>query len=176
MRFIPVLYLFILLLFVLIYLLTHKAKVIQIYDRLDDTVTVSIQAVCIPDRYIPGTYHWDRQDAVFDSGSRGTAEYYGTNPEIATKYAAELSYGRLKELLSYNLPSTTNGYRIAEYVLVNVISGTAYKFDMINNLASMQETNETESYLQVKIEVDLDLPLFGKTSWSKETVAILTED
>ena len=56
----PILALFLLLISVLVLIMSNKAKVMQIYDRMEDTVTVSAQAVCVPDRYVPGAFHWNR--------------------------------------------------------------------------------------------------------------------
>ena len=83
-------------------LFMYKAKTSQIYGRLDDAVNVSCQSVCIPDRYVPGAYHWNRRDVVFSTENRAESESYLNAPEDATKYAAELAYRRFLELLEYN--------------------------------------------------------------------------
>lgn len=174
--FIPILILFVLLIVALFYIVTHKAKVIQIYDWLEDTVVVSGQAVCVPDRYIPGAYHWDRQDVVYDTGSKDKAMFYATNPSDATEYAAELAYNRLTELLEHNLPSVAQQYQIETFILTNVISGTAYEYDFMKKQGRDCSTASTESFLEIGVKVSLELPLFGKTTWKKETVVILVED
>lgn len=174
--FIPILFLFVLLMIALFYLMTHKAKVIQMYDWLEDTVVVSGQAVCVPDRYIPGSFHWNRQDVVYDTGAMDKAEFYETNPAKATEYAAELAYQRLTELLEYNVPPSTEQFQIKKFILTNVISGTAYGYDFMKKQGSNESTTKLESYLEIEVEVILELPLFGRTTWTKETVAILVED
>lgn len=174
--FIPVLYLFVILVLLIIWLMANKAKVIQVYDWLEDTIVVSSQAVCVPDRYIPGAFHWNRKDVVFDTGSRENSEYYITDPVTATKYAAELSYQRIVDLLDYNLPENATRYQITNYVLVNVISGTAYSYDYLHRQNWSNSTNSKESYVEIGIEVQLELPAFGTTNWVKETRMVLVEE
>lgn len=174
--FIPVIFLFVILVLLVVWLMVNKAKVIQIYDWLDDTVAVSSQAVCVQDRYIPGTYHWNRKDVVYDSGSRSNAQYYITDPAEATKCAAELSYARISELLDYNLPEVVTQYQITKYVLVNVISGTAYSYDLLHLVSKEASTALVESYLEFEIEVMLELPTFGAARWTKEMRVVLVED
>ncbi|MBP3609474.1 MAG: hypothetical protein J6J42_03955 [Lachnospiraceae bacterium] len=173
---IPILVLFVLLVVALFYIMTHKAKVIQIYDWLEDTVVVSGQAVCVPDRYIPGAYHWNRQDVVYDTGAMNKAVLYETDPAAATEHAAELAYKRFTELLDYNLPETAVQYQIETFILTNVISGTAYQYDFMKKQGEETSTMELESFLEIGVKVVLELPLFGSTTWKKETVVILVED
>lgn len=174
--FIPVLFLFIILVVIIILLLMNKSKVIQIYDRLYDGMSVSSQAICVSDRYVPGAFHWNRKDVVYDSGTRENAQYYVTNPAVATKAAAELSYDRFIQLLDYNLPEEVVQYKITEYVLVNVISGTAYCYDYLHLRCWEESTMLTESYLEFTIDVQLELPLFGTANWVKEALVVLVEE
>ena len=157
-------------------LFIYRAKTEQIYGRLDDAVNVSSQSVCIPDRYVPGAYHWDREDVVFSTESRTQSEYYLTEPKEATKYAAALAYERLQELLEFNFPPMVTGYTIVGFTLVNIISGTAYEYDAIGNKVSNRSTTDTESYLLIKVVATLDLPMFGMAAWTKEDKVILREE
>ena len=172
----PILALFLLLISVLVLIMSNKAKVMQIYDRMEDTVTVSAQAVCVPDRYVPGAFHWNREDVVYDSGSMENAKYYVFEPEVATRYATELSYARLNELLEFNLPAFATAYQINKYLLVNVIDGEAFMYDVKENRCVVENTQKTESYIDMEIEIMLELPLFGSTKWVKEISVRLVED
>lgn len=172
----PMIYLFLVFCVFIAVLIIYKMNVTQIYSRLDDVVRTSCQSVCIADRYVSATYHWNRENVVFYTGSRAESDYYLTDPEVATVYAAEEIYQGLEELLEYNLPTEAKGYEIKEFCLVNIISGTAYEYDLKSRQSYQSTTSEEESYLKIKVEVSLELPLFGATSWSKEDKVILLED
>ena len=172
----PMIYLFLTFCILLAVLIIYKINVTQIYSRLDDAVTSSYQSVCIADRYVSAAYHWNRENVVFHTGSRAESDYYFTEPEVATSYAAEEIYRSLEELLEYNLPPETTGHEIKELCLVNIINGTAYEYNLKSGQSCQCTTSEEESYLKIKVEVSLELPLFGATSWSKEDKVILLED
>lgn len=172
----PLLFLFTLFTVLLILIFAYKAKTAQIYGRLDDAVAVSCQSVCIPDRYVPGAYHWNRADVVFATRDRSESEYYFGEPETATAYAADLAYARLGSLLDYNFPPMVTDYVIEEFQIVNIISGTAYGYDCISGSSSTWDTAEEESYMNIRIEVLLELPAFGAATWRKEDKAILREE
>lgn len=172
----PLLLLFTLFTAMLILIFAYKAKAAQIYGRLDDAVTVSCQSVCVPDRYVPGAYHWNRADVVFEAGGREESEHYFVSPDMATKCAAGLAYTRLESLLDYNFPPMVTGYTIEEFKVVNIISGTAYEHDYISGSSSEWNTAEEESYLKIKVVVSLELPAFGMTEWGKEDKVVLREE
>lgn len=169
-------YLFTVFALLLSVLFIYKAKTAQIYGKLDDTVNVSCQSVCIPDRYAPGSKHWNREDVVFSTGNRSCSELYLSEPALATRYAAEQAYSRLKNLVDYNFPSIVTGYTLEEFVVVNIISGKAYGYDMISGVGSMSNPAEEESYLLIKIRVVVELPLFESAEWVKEEKIILREE
>ena len=172
----PILYVFTTFALLLVLIFIYKAKAAQIYGRLDDAVNVSCQSVCIPDRYVPGAYHWNREDVVFSTENRTRSEYYIDAPEKATEYAAELAYRRLEELLDYNFPPMVTGYSIERFSLVNMISGNAYQYDVLGGTSAVYGTAELESYLEIKVVVTLELPAFGTTIWTKEDKVILREE
>lgn len=157
-------------------LFMYKAKISQIYGRLDDAVNVSCQSVCIPDRYVPGAFHWNRRDVVFATERKAESEYYVNAPEIATEYAANLAYRRLLDMLEYNFPPMVTSYSVECFSLVNIISGTAYQYDVINGASLNWNTSEEESYLLMKVAVTLELPAFGTATWTKEDKVILREE
>lgn len=157
-------------------LFMYKAKTAQIYGRLDDAVNVSCQSVCIPDRYAPGSRHWNKEDVVFSTENKNCSEFYLSDPVIATQYAAELAYSRVEEMLDYNFPSLVTGYRIERFAVVNIISGRAYEYNVLTGMERVEHTMETESYLLIKVRVQLKLPLFGNTEWTKEEKVILWEE
>lgn len=157
-------------------LFMYKAKTAQIYGRLDDAVNVSCQSVCIPDRYAPGSRHWNREDVVFSTESAVTSELYLSDAMEATKYAANLAYRRIKEMLDYNFPSMVTDYRIEQLAVVNIISGRAYEYNVLTGTDRVEYTMETESYLWIKVRVQLELPLFGNTEWIKEEKVVLWEE
>lgn len=157
-------------------LFMYKAKTAQIYGRLDDAVNVSCQSVCIPDRYAPGSHHWNRKDVVFSTGNRSCSEFYLSEPLIATQYAAELAYSRVEEMLDYNFPSLVTGYEIERFAVVNIISGKAYEYNVLSKTGRVDNTAEEESYLLINLSVQLELPLFGSAEWTKEEKVILREE
>ena len=128
----PMFFLFVVFALLLALICVYKVKATQIYGNLDDTVTVSCQAVCIHDRYISGSLYWNVFDVVFDTGSKSASEYYLTDPRIATEVAAALAYTRLSNLLSDNFSLLVTDFSIKEFVIVNMISGRAYSFDYIS--------------------------------------------
>lgn len=172
----PLMFLFFLSVLLLIYLFLCRLKAAQIYTELEDTVTVSCQAVCRSDRYIPGAYHWNRADVVFTTSSKEESDYYETEPARATMLAAELAYNRMDDLLLVNFPPTVMGYQVEKFRVVNIISGKAYAYECISGLSSAWMTAEEESYIEIQITVFLELPAFGKTDWKKEDKVKLRED
>ena len=171
----PIFFLFVVFALVFALIFVYKVKATQIYGNLEDSVTVSCQAVCIHDRYISGSLYWNVFDVVFDTGSKHISEYYVTDPRIATKEAATLAYTRLTNLLNDNFSLLVVDFSIEEFVIVNIISGRAYSFDYISKSSSEWNTSEEDSYLKVKILVSVDLPAFGTTQWVKEDTLILME-
>lgn len=172
---IPLLGLYMIFIMIILMIYISYQECNRIIQRTDDAVSISIQGVCLFDRYEYATGSMEGKEIVCFYPGDNTIHYdtedAARNMEI-TKRACAYAYEKYKSVLlsnisaSYVIVPTEAAGGIGKYVIkfqmTNVYDGTAYIYDIISGATEIKPaTAGMKSILTVKMGMDMEFPIFG---------------
>lgn len=158
---------------ILLFVFLHWINFFHIADSTKDSVTISVQAVCLHDPVVSSLL-LEKEDIVFYSGNDSVSMRYYADTEQVTRKACENAYRLFKDILTANLPSGYEKYEIEKFEMLNVLNGIAYTYDSVTGKDSSFVAGNKESSIQVKIKVIRD-SFFGKVALPIQETIFLRE-
>jgi len=143
--------------------------------RTDDAVTVSLQGVCLFDRYEYATGSQQGKKIVCFYPGADNLRYSLGNDAVnleLTKDACRFAYELYLNVLQTNIsaqyvvvPSASSGglsNYVKKFEMTNVYDGTAYIYDIISGTTKIiSPAAGIKSILSVEMGMDMQFPLFG---------------
>ena len=175
-------FLILLILMIVIYITFQESQ--RICQRTDDAVTISIQGVCLFDRYEYATGSaLGKENVCFYPGNENVRYSQGNDVQnmAVTKSACSYAYERFINIMLSNisknyvvLPTAASG-GLASYVkkfqMTNVYEDTVYIYDIISGTTEIiTPATGYKSILIVEMDMKLMFPFYGeKNIWFEET-------
>jgi hypothetical protein len=175
---IPLLGMFLVLMILMVVIYVTYQESQRISQRTDDAVTVSIQGVCLFDRYEYATGSMSGKEILCfypgDDSIRYSPDNDLENMEV-TQSACAFAYDRFISVLLSNVsrsyvvlpPAAAGG--LASYVkkfqITNVYDDTAYIYDIISGTTEIiSPATGYKSILTVEMDMKLLFPFYGETN------------